>query len=232
MVPPVEVTTVHEDSDDGTVNSGVSAPESVMTHDVSLYEGDDLALAPEVVHIGPDCCRAKFHLTSTGDEVRVCGKISRGDGKVGCSRPNHGKAVEQGQVGGVGYYTALKTKTSIDGLLSSFQTAKEWQDAEELTKATQAEVIAELTQDAVWVEKSIPDAEALKSLKATGGPSPVRSKKDPPGILKSPSYGSDPNLQPFPPASGDAKPPAQPTPAVAPDPLTETLQALAGALQL
>jgi hypothetical protein len=76
---------------------------------VSEYEGD-LGSIPKTMFFGPELCRARFQMKSTGPLYHICGNQA-----VSCRRPNHRMLRDANLLGSQGFYTTVRVGKTIDG---------------------------------------------------------------------------------------------------------------------
>jgi hypothetical protein len=76
---------------------------------VSEYEGD-LVDIPKTMFFGPELCRARFQMKSTGSLYHICGNQA-----VSCRRPNHRMLRDANLLGSQGFYTTVRVGKTIDG---------------------------------------------------------------------------------------------------------------------
>jgi hypothetical protein len=105
---------VEEFDEDEVESTGGTSYQSV-----SEYEGN-VPDKPKTMFFGPELCRARFHMKSTGSLVHICGNLAES-----CRRTNH-RILRDGNVrGDDGFYDTIRSGKTIDGRLGTFCSREE-----------------------------------------------------------------------------------------------------------
>jgi hypothetical protein len=89
---------------------------------VSEYEGN-VADIPKTMFFGPELCRARFHMKSTGSLVHICGNLAES-----CRQTNH-RILRDGDVrGDDGFYDTIRSGKTIDGKSGTYCSKEEMEN--------------------------------------------------------------------------------------------------------